>query len=111
MHFGGPLPCKVYEKSSGRIFSIFRPKTKLFVVGFRCILEVFSMQALSKKFWVHFSNFWSKNEAVCREVQTHFRRFLLARFTQKVVAAIPQFMRTKTKLFAVTFRRILEVFS
>jgi len=41
------------------------------------------MQALQKKLWVHFSNFWSKNEAVCREVQTHFGSSLPARFTEK----------------------------
>jgi len=43
----------------------FRPKAKLFAAEFRRILEVFSMQALYTKFWVHFPIFGSKNEAVC----------------------------------------------
>jgi len=51
----------------------------------------------------------SKNEAVCRGVQTHFESTLPARFTEKVVGAIPWFVHPKTKLFAVKFRRIREV--
>jgi len=50
-----------------------------------------------------------KNKAVCYEVQTHFGSFRLARFTEKVVGAFSRFMRPKAKLFAVKFRRILEV--
>ena len=51
----------------------------------------------------------SKNEVVCCEVQTHFGSSLPASFKEKVVDAIPWFVRPKTKLFAVKFRRILEV--
>jgi len=51
----------------------------------------------------------SKNEAVCREIQTHSGSSLPASFTEKVVGAIPRFVRPKTKLFAVKFRRISEV--
>jgi len=51
----------------------------------------------------------SKNEAVCREVQMHSGTSLPASFTEKVVGVNPRFMRPKTKLFAVKFRRILEV--
>jgi len=40
------LPCKLCKKSSGRIFSIYASKNKLFTVEFRCILEVFAFQAL-----------------------------------------------------------------
>jgi len=50
-----------------------------------------------------------KSEAIYREVQTHFESTLPARFTEKVVAAIPQFVCPKMKLFAVKFRRIVEV--
>jgi len=86
----------------------------------------------------------SKNEAVSCEIQTHFKSFSPARFTesfgrnstiyvskkevvrgevqnildvvclqglQKVLGAISQFMCPKTKLFALKFRRILEVFT
>jgi len=51
----------------------------------------------------------SKNEAVCREVQTHFGSSLTASFTEQVLGAISRFVRPKMKLFAVKFRRILEV--
>jgi len=52
----------------------------------------------------------SENEAVCNEVQTHFGSSLLASFAEKVLGAYSRFMRPKTKLFVVEFRRILEVF-
>jgi len=52
-----------------------------------------------------------KNEAVCHEVQTHFGSSLPARFTEKVLGAIPRFVSPKMKLFAVKFRRILEAFA
>jgi len=55
--------------------------------------------------------FPSTNEAACREVQTHFGSFRLSSFIKKVVGAISRFMRPKLNLFAVKFRRILEVFS
>jgi len=51
----------------------------------------------------------SKNEAVCCEIQTHSGSSLPASFKEKVVGAIPRFVRPKMKLFAVKFRRILEV--
>ena len=51
----------------------------------------------------------SKNEVVCCEIQAHFGSSLPASFKEKVVSAIPQFMRPKTKLFAVRFRRMLEL--
>ena len=51
----------------------------------------------------------SKNEAVCCEVQTHFGSFRLARFVKKVLGAFFRFLRPKMKLFAMKFRRILEV--
>jgi len=50
-----------------------------------------------------------KNEAVCCEVQTHFGSFRLSGFIKKILGAIPRFVRPKMKLFAVEFRRILEV--
>jgi len=50
-----------------------------------------------------------KSEAVCREVETHFGSSPLARFAEKLLGAISRFVRPKTKLFEVKFRRILEV--
>jgi len=58
-----------------------------------------------------FPIFASRNEGVCREVQTHFQSSMPARFTEKVMGAIPRFMCPKLKRFAVKFRCILEVFA
>jgi len=130
----------------GAFSQFLRPKTKLFAVKFRRILEVLCLQVLKKKFWAQFHDlcvqklscllwssgaFWkfsacefyrkscgrnsticaSKNEAVCCEVQTHFESSLPASFKEKVLGAIPRFVHPKTKLFAVKFRRSLEVFA
>ena len=180
MHSGSSLPTSLTEKVVGGIPRFVCPKTKLFDVKFRRILEVLCLQDLQKKlwaqfhtlcvqkrscllwssdafwkflhcklckkyFWVHFYDsciqkrgclpwksdaFWEfsawvwqkklwvqfhdlcvKNEAVCCEIQMHFGSSLPVRFTEKVVGAITRFMRQKTKLFAVKFRRILEVFA
>jgi len=59
--------------------------------------------------WRIITIFASKNGAVCREVQSHFESSPLARFTKKFLGAFSRFMCPKTKLFAVKFRRILEV--
>jgi len=81
-------------------------------VKFRRILEALRIQGLQKHFWAHFHHFASKNEAVCREIQTDFGRFLRASFIKKIWApAFSRFLRPKTELFAVTLRRILEVFA
>jgi len=51
----------------------------------------------------------SENEAVCCEIQMHFGCFLPASFTENVLGTISRFVRPKTKLFKVKFRRILKV--
>ena len=51
----------------------------------------------------------SINEAVSCEVQTHFGSFRLSSFIKKVAGAFSRFLRPKMKLFAVKFRRILEL--
>jgi len=93
----------------GAIPQFVRPKTKLFAVKFRRILEVLCLQVLKKMLWRNSTICTSKSEAVCREIQTHFGSFPPVRFTEKVVGAIPQFMCPKMKWFAAKFRRILEV--
>jgi len=65
-----------------------RPKTTLFSVKFRRMLEVFGLQVLQKKFWAQFSLYESKNKAVSREIQTHVRSFRPASFAEKVLGAI-----------------------
>jgi len=56
-----------------------------------------------------FTIYVSKNEAVCRDIQKHFRSSPLARFAEKVLGAYLRFICPKTKVFAVKFRRIPDV--
>jgi len=65
-------------------------------------------QVYKKSFVRIFTIYVSKNEAVCREVQTYFGSSVPARFTEKVMGSFSRFVRSKTNLFAVKFRRILE---
>jgi len=51
----------------------------------------------------------SDNEVVCSEDQTHFGSSLPTSFTENLLGAYSRFLPPKTKLFAVKFRRILEV--
>jgi len=44
----------LYIKCSGRIYTIYASKTKLFAMKFRRILEVLCLQVLQKRFWVQF---------------------------------------------------------
>jgi len=108
-HFGRSLPASFTEKVLGTISRFVRPKTKLFEVKLRRILEVLRLQVLQKSSRHNFSICASKNEAVCCEVQTHFGSFCLSSFIKKVLGAFSRFLRPKTKWFAVKFRRILEV--
>ena len=49
--------CKIYRKIVGAIPRFVRPKTKLFSVKFRCILEVLYLRVLQEKLWAQFHNF------------------------------------------------------
>ena len=59
------------------------PKTKLFAVEFRRILEFSSCKVYRKSYGRIFTIYVSKNEVVSCEVQTHFGNFHLARFIEK----------------------------
>jgi len=138
--------CKVYKEISGRIFTIYMSKNEAVVREVQTHFGSSCLQVLQKKLWAHFHDwcvqtrscllwssdaFWkfslcqvyeqsfgriftiyaSKSEAVYRATQTHFRSYLPLRFTEKVLDEFSRFMRLKTKLFAVKFRHIFEVFS
>jgi len=108
-HSGSSLSARFTEKIVGAIPRFMCPKTKLLAVEFRHILEVLCLQVLQKKLWAQFPICASNNEAVCCEVQTHSVISLPASFSESVLGTIPGFVRPKTKLFALKFRRILEV--
>ena len=64
----------------------------------------------TEKFLCAFSRFvCPKNEDVWGKVQTYFGSSPLARFEENVLGAFSRFIWSKTKLFAMKFRRILEV--
>ena len=90
----------------GAFSRFWGPNMKLFAIAFRCILEIFALWCLRQKFWAHFSIFASKTKTVCCEVQTHFGRSPLARFTTKFLGPFSPCMCPKMKLFSVKFRRI-----
>ena len=48
-HFGSSLPARFEENVHGAYSRFLRPKTKLFAVKFRCILELLRLQNLYKK--------------------------------------------------------------
>jgi len=102
-------PCEVYKKSSGRIITIFASNNEAVCCWVQTDFGILHIQGLQKISGCIFTICASKNEAVCLRVQTHFRSSLLASFAEKVLGAYSRFMRRKTKLFAVKFRRILEV--
>jgi len=74
------------KKVPGGMSGYVCPKMKRFTVKFRRTLEVFAFQALQKKFGRIYPIYASKNEAVCREIQTHFGSSLPASFKENVVA-------------------------
>ena len=108
-HFGRSLPASFTEKVLGTISRFVRPETKLFEVSSDTFWKLSACKFYRKSSGHNFSICASKNEAVCYEVQTHFGSFHLSRFIKKVLGAFSQFMRPKTKLIAMKFRRILEV--
>jgi len=62
-----------------------RPKTKLFAVKFRRILKVLCLRVLQKRCGCNSTIFASKNEAVCREIETHSGSSRIASFKENVV--------------------------
>ena len=87
-----------------------RPKMKLFAVKFRRIWKFSPDEVYEESFGRIFTICASKNVAVSCEEQTHFSGFHLVRYITKVLCALSRFLRPQTKLFAMKFRRILDVF-
>jgi len=139
-------PCEVYNKSSGRIITIFASTNEAVWHLVQTVFGSFLRASFIQKLWAYFHDlcvqkrsclllssdaFWtfsackvyrksfgrifmiyvSKNEVVSCDVQTHFGSFHLARYITKVLGALSLFLRLRKKLFAVKFRRVLDVFS
>jgi len=87
----------VYRKSSGRNSTICASKNEAVFRGVQTLLEVLCLRVLQKSSRRNSTIYVSKNEAVCCVAQTHFESSLPARFTEKVLGAMPRFMCSKMK--------------
>jgi len=86
-----------------------RPKTKLFAVKFRRILDVLCLQVLQKKFWAQFLDLCVQKWSGLLRSSDAFRKFSPFNLNKKGLGAFSRVVRTKMKLFTVEFRRILEI--
>ena len=109
--FGSSLPAIFKEIVLGAISRVLRPKTNLFAVKFRHILEVFAFQALQKKFWAHFPDLCVHKCSCLPWSSDAFWKFSACKSYRKSFGHNFSNFGTKMKLFAVKFRRILEVFA
>jgi len=102
--------CKV-KKVLGAFSRFLRPKTKVFAVKFRRILEFLCLQVLQKKFWAQFHKLRVQKRSGSLWRSEASWKFSPCKVTEKVLGAFSCFLRAKTKLYAVKFRRIFDVFA
>ena len=90
-HCGSSLPARFTEKVVGAIPGFVRPKQSCFLWS----SDAFWKFSASKIYWKSSGRnstiFSSKNEAVCREIHTHFESSLPASFTKKLWAQFHDF--------------------
>jgi len=82
---------------------------KLFAVELRRILEVLCLQDLQKKVRAQFHDLCVQKWSCLPWNSDSFWKFSPFKLYKKVLSAFSRFMCPNTKLFAVEFRRILEV--
>ena len=110
-HFESSLPARFTEKVLGAFLQFMHPNMKLFPAKLRRILEVFTLQGIWQKFWVHYHDF-SVNEQSCLPWSSDgFWTLSPCKLYKKVTGAFSRFLRSKMKLFAMKFRQILQFFS
>jgi len=108
-HFGSSCLASFINKVLGAFSQFMRPKGSCLPWSSDAFWKYSACKVYRKSSGRNSTICVSKNEAVCCVIQTHFESSCLASFTNKVLGAFSQFMRPKTKLFAVEFRRIPEV--
>jgi len=85
---------KISKNVLGAFSRLWHPKSKLFAVKSRRILEVFTLLKKRKKSSGRiFKMFASRNKGISCEVQTPFDSFRLARFVKKDLGAFSRFLR------------------
>jgi len=69
------LPARFTEKVQGAISRFMHPKTKLFAVELRRILEVIALRGLWRKFWVHFHDLCVQKQSCLPQSSDVFWKF------------------------------------
>jgi len=101
--------CMFCRKGSGHNFLICASKNEAVCFEVQTHLGSLRLSSFIKKFWVHFPNLCVQKWSCLPLSSDAFGSSLPSSFTEKVLGAIPRFVRPKTKLIAVKFRCILEV--
>ena len=108
-HFGSSPHSRFTKKFLVAFSQFLRPKTKVFAVEFRRILEVLCLQGLQKKLCAHIRDLCVQIWSCFLWNSDAFRKFSPCEVCKKVLGALSQRLRPKTKLLSLEFRRILEV--
>jgi len=102
-------PCKLYKKDMGAFSRLMRPKTELFAVNFRRILELLRLQGSWKKLWVKFHDLCVQKWICLLWSWDAFWKFSLCKLHKTFLGTFSRFLHPQTKLFAIKLRCILEV--
>ena len=86
------------------------PKTKLFAEEFRRILKVLCLRVLQKKLWAQFDNLCVQKWNCLLWNSDAYRKLTASKVYRKISGQIFTIYVSKTKLFAVKFRPILQAF-
>ena len=107
MHFESSLPASFTKKLWAQ-FHDFVLKNEVVCCEIQAHFGVFALRVLWKIFRAHY-HVLCVQKINCRDVQTHFGSSPPPKFTEKVLDKFSQMMCPQTKLFAMKFRRILQV--
>ena len=106
--FRSSLPATFTQNVMG-VFSRFMcPKTELFAVKLRRIVEDFALRGFWRKLRAHFHDLCIQKWSCFLRSSDRFWKFSPCKLYEKLLGAISQLMHPKSKQFAVKFRRILE---
>ena len=108
-HFGSSLPASSTKQFWAQFHDLCAQKRSCLLWNWDVFWKFSACKIYKKGCGYNSTLYVPKNKAVCHGIQTHSGRSLPTRFTENVLGAIPGLVRPKAKLFAVKFRRILEV--
>ena len=102
-------PCEVYNKSSGRIIMIFASTNNAVCHEVQTDFGSFLRASFIQKLWAHFLNFCVQKWSCLLLSSDAFWKVWLCQVFKESFRRNLTIDASKTKLFAVEFRRILEV--